>query len=43
MRGRGVHNYFWESVSLALLAVLVGLLILMLTEDVQKALERRRH
>jgi hypothetical protein len=34
---------FWGSVSLAMLVVLVGLLILMLTADVQKAIEQRRH
>lgn len=39
----GVDYYFWGTVSLALLAVLVGVLIAMLTEDVHRALEQRRH
>jgi hypothetical protein len=38
-----VDDYFWGSLSLALLVVLVGVLIAMLTEDVQRALEQRRH
>ena len=43
MGGGIVDYFFWGTVSLALLGVLVGLLVLMLTEDVQGALEQRRH
>jgi hypothetical protein len=35
--------FFWETVSLALLGLLIGLLILMLAEDKQGASEQRRH
>jgi hypothetical protein len=38
-----VDEYFWGTLSLALLVVLVGLLIAMLAEDVKRALEQRRH
>jgi hypothetical protein len=32
-----IDGYFWAAVSLALLAMLVGLLILMIADDVRKA------
>jgi hypothetical protein len=38
-----VEDYFWGTMSLAVLVVLVGLLIAMLAEDVQRAMEQRRH
>jgi hypothetical protein len=38
-----MEHFFWETVSLALLGLLVGLLILMLAEDKQGASEQRRH
>ena len=38
-----VDNFFWGTVSLALLGVIVGLLVLMLTEDVLRAFAQRRH
>jgi uncharacterized integral membrane protein len=38
-----VEDYFWGTLSLALLVVLVGLLIAMLAGDVHRALEHRRH
>jgi hypothetical protein len=38
-----VDNFFWGAASLALLGVLVGLLIVMLTEDVHRAMGQRRH
>jgi hypothetical protein len=38
-----VEDYFWGTLSLAVLVVLVGLLVVMLTEDVRRALEQRRH
>jgi hypothetical protein len=41
--GGVVDGYFWGTVSRALLVVLVGLLIVMVTGDVQRALEQRRH
>jgi hypothetical protein len=41
-KGTGL-NIFWGSVSLAMLVVLVGLLVLMLTADVQRAIEQRHH
>ena len=43
MGGGNVDSFFWGTVSLALLGMRVGLLVLMLTEDVQGALEQRRH
>ena len=43
-RGGGVmDNPFWGTVSLALLGTLVGVLVLMITEDVQRAMTQRRH
>jgi hypothetical protein len=36
-----LDNIFWGAASLALLGVLIGLLILMLAEDVQRAMARR--
>ena len=41
--GGSVEDYFWGTLSLAVLVVLVGLLVVMLTEDVRRALEQRRH
>ena len=43
-RGDGAldSNYFWGTVSVALLVVLIGLLIMMLAEDVQKLSSQRR-
>ena len=41
--GRAVDDYFLGAASLAMLGVLVGLLILMLTQDVKRAMEQRRH
>jgi hypothetical protein len=41
--GWGVDNFFWGAVSLALLGVLVGLLVLMLTMDLHQAMGHRRH
>ena len=42
--GGGVmDNLFWGTVSLALLGTLVGVLVLMITEDVQRAMTQRRH
>jgi hypothetical protein len=38
-----VDNIFWGAASLALLGVLIGLLVLMLTEDVHRAMAQRRH
>ncbi len=38
----GVDNIFWGAASLALLGVLIGLLVLMLAEDVHRAMGRRR-
>ena len=38
-----MDNFFWGATSLAFLGVLVGLLVLMLTEDVRKAMEQRGH
>jgi hypothetical protein len=38
-----MDHFFWETVSLVLLGLLVGLLILMLAEDKQGASEQRRH
>jgi hypothetical protein len=38
-----VDDVFWGTVSLALLGLLVGLLILMVTEDLHRALQQRRH
>ncbi len=38
-----MDDVFWGAVSLAVLGLLVGLLIFMLTEDLHKALEQRRH
>ncbi len=42
-RGGLVQNAFWGAVSLMILGVLVGLLVLMLVEDVQKAMGERRN
>lgn len=43
-KGGGVmDNLFWGTVSLALLGTLVGVLVLMITEDVQRAMTQRRH
>nr|MBA2599676.1 hypothetical protein [Actinomycetota bacterium] len=39
--GLGLDNIFWGAASLTLLGVLIGLLILMLTEDVQRAMAQR--
>ena len=36
----GVDNIFWGAASLALLGVLIGLLVLMLAEDVHRAIGR---
>jgi len=41
--GGSVEEYFWGTLSLAVLVVLVGVLVVMLAEDVQRALEQRRH
>lgn len=38
-----VQDAFWGTVSLMILGVLVGLLVLMLVEDVQKAMGERRY
>jgi hypothetical protein len=38
-----MDHFFWETVTLALLGLLIGLLILMLAEDKQGASEQRRH
>jgi hypothetical protein len=38
-----MDHFFWETVSLVLLGLLVGLLILMLAEDKQGASQQRRH
>jgi hypothetical protein len=38
-----MDHFFWETVSLALLGLLIGLLILMLAEDMLGASEQRRH
>jgi hypothetical protein len=38
-----MDNLFWGTVSLALLGTLVGVLVLMITEDVQRAITQRRH
>ena len=38
-----VQDAFWGTVSLMILGVLVGLLVLMLFEDVRKAMGERRH
>lgn len=37
-----MDNIFWGAASLALLGVLIGLLILMLAEDVHRAMADRR-
>jgi hypothetical protein len=42
-RGGLVQDAFWGTVSLMILGVLVGLLVLMLVEDVQKAMGERRN
>jgi hypothetical protein len=41
--GGVVEDYFWGTLSLAVLVVLVGLLIAMVAEDIQRAMEQRRH
>jgi hypothetical protein len=38
-----VDNFFWGATSLALLGVLVGLLVVMITADVHSAMGQRRH
>jgi hypothetical protein len=38
-----MDNLFWGTVSLALLGTLVGVLVLMITEDVHRATTQRRH
>ena len=38
-----VQDAFWGTVSLMILGVLVGLLVLMLVEDVRKAMGERRN
>jgi hypothetical protein len=38
-----MDNFFWGTVSLALLGTLVGVLVLMITEDVRRAMMQRRH
>ena len=38
----GVDNIFWGAASLALLGVLIGLLVLMLAEDVHRSMADRR-
>ena len=42
MGTEGVDNIFWGAASLGLLGVLIGLLILMLAEDVHRAIAQRR-
>ena len=42
-RGGVIDNLFWGTVSLALLGTLVGVLVLMITEDVHRAMTQRRH
>jgi hypothetical protein len=37
-----LEHAFWGGVSLALLGMLIGLLVLMITEDLRAHLERRR-
>ncbi len=39
--GLDLDNIFWGAASLTLLGVLIGLLILMLTEDVHRAMAQR--
>ena len=43
MGGGFVDNFFWGAASLTLLGVLVALLVVMLTDDVQRAIGHRRH
>jgi hypothetical protein len=38
----GVDNVFWGAVSLAVLGLLVSVLIVMVTEDLRKAMQQRR-
>jgi hypothetical protein len=38
-----MDNFFWGTVSLALLGTLAGVLVLMIIEDVQRAMTQRRH
>ena len=38
-----MERYFWGVLSLGLLVVLVGVLIVMLAEDLHRALDQRRH
>jgi hypothetical protein len=38
-----VDKYFWGTLSLALLAMLVGLVVVMVREDLRRASEHPRH
>jgi hypothetical protein len=38
-----VDNYFWGTLSVTLLAVLVGLVVVMLRDDLRRRSEQRRH
>jgi hypothetical protein len=38
-----VDNYFWGTLSLVLLAMLVGLIVVMARDDLRRASEHPRH